>query len=415
MMRVSTVLFQNESGERQSREAAVPNVQGGFIMKKTECLAMILAGGQGSRLKALTRNIAKPAVPFGGKYRIIDFPLSNCANSGITKVGVLTQYRPLELHNYLASGSAWDLDSKDGGIYILPPYARQKGADWYRGTADAIYQNINFIDMADPDYVLVLSGDHIYTMDYSWMIEAHKQNKADATIGVIEVPWEEAPRFGIMNTDKEGRIVEFEEKPKKPKSNLASMGIYVFSREVLEEYLIDDAKDETSAHDFGKNIIPKMLADKKRLYSYAFEGYWKDVGTIESLWQANMDLLQDEPPFDLNGKWKVYSSNPSLPPHYIGPEAFVRDSMISEGSMVLGTVENSVIFSGVRIEKGAKVTNSVVFPGTVVHAGAVIDYAIVAENCEIESAAHVEGTRGEISVVAAGETVEAEDTGKQVG
>ena len=256
---------------------------------------MILAGGQGSRLGALTKNIAKPAVPFGGKYRIIDFPLSNCANSGIEKVGVLTQYRPLELHNYLASGSSWDLDTKDGGVFILPPYAREKGADWYRGTADAIYQNLNFIDLADPEYVLILSGDHIYTMDYSWMLEAHKKNKADATIGVIQVPWEEAPRFGIMNTDKTGRIEEFEEKPAKPKSNLASMGIYVFNKSFLKKYLEDDAKDETSSHDFGKNIIPKMLADKARLFSYAFEGYWKDVGTIESLWQAKMDLIPYNP------------------------------------------------------------------------------------------------------------------------
>ena len=299
-------------------------------MRKNECLAMILAGGQGSRLGALTKKIAKPAVPFGGKYRIIDFPLSNCANSGIACVGVLTQYRPLELNNYLASGSSWDLDKREGGIFILPPYAREKGADWYRGTADAIYQNMNFIELMYPEYVLVLSGDHIYTMDYSWMLEVHKMKKAEATIGVFEVPWEEAPRFGIMDTDKEGRIVEFAEKPAKPKSNLASMGIYIFSTDYLLKYLKADAKDETSSHDFGKNIIPKMLADKGRLYSYAFNGYWKDVGTIESLWQANMDLLQDKMPIDLNNsEWKIYSSNPPMPPQFIGSEATVKNSMIS--------------------------------------------------------------------------------------
>ena len=388
---------------------------GVIVMRKTECLAMILAGGQGSRLGALTKNIAKPAVPFGGKYRIIDFPLSNCANSGIDKVGVLTQYRPLELHNYLASGSSWDLDTKDGGIFILPPYARDKGADWYRGTADAIYQNLNFIDLVDPEYVLILSGDHIYTMDYSWMLEAHKKNKAEATIGVIEVPWEEAPRFGIMNTDEEGRIEEFEEKPAKPKSNLASMGIYIFNKEFLEKYLIEDAKDETSSHDFGKNIIPKMLADKARLYSYAFEGYWKDVGTIESLWQANMDLLQDEPPFELNGEWKIYSSNASMPPHYVGPDAKIKNSMVSEGSMVLGEVENSVIFPGVRIGKGAKVKNSVIMPDTTVGENAVVDYAIVAQNCEIAAEARVEGAKGAITVVAEGESVQPEAGSKQAG
>ncbi len=384
-------------------------------MRKTECLAMILAGGQGSRLGALTKKIAKPAVPFGGKYRIIDFPLSNCANSGIDKVGVLTQYRPLELHNYLGTGGAWDLDKKDGGVFILPPYAREKGADWYRGTADAIYQNLNFIDSVDPEYVLVLSGDHIYTMDYSWMIEAHKMNKAEATIGVIEVPWEEAPRFGIMNTDKDGRINEFEEKPAKPKSNLASMGIYIFNKSFLKRYLEDDAKDSVSSHDFGKNIIPKMLADNARLYSYAFDGYWKDVGTIESLWQANMDLLQDEPPFSLDDTWKIYSSNPSMPPHYVGKEAVVKKSMISEGSMVFGEVINSVVFPGVRIAKGARVVNSVVMPFTTIGENACVDHAIVAQNCEIAEGAKVVGSEGAVTVVPEGETVLAETGSKQAG
>ncbi|MBR3623355.1 MAG: glucose-1-phosphate adenylyltransferase [Selenomonadaceae bacterium] len=374
-------------------------------MRKTECLAMILAGGQGSRLGALTKKIAKPAVPFGGKYRIIDFPLSNCANSGIGKVGVLTQYKPLELHNYLGTGSAWDLDRKGGGVFILPPYAREKGADWYRGTADAIYQNINFVDITEPDYVLILSGDHIYTMDYSLMLDAHKKNKADATIGVFEVPWDEAPRFGIMNTDANGKIEEFEEKPANPKSNLASMGIYIFTKDVLKKYLEEDAANDESSHDFGKDIIPKMLNDGLNLQSYAFEGYWKDVGTIESLWQANMDLIQDEPPFELQGEWRIYSSNPSMPPQYVGPDATVNKSMITEGSMILGEVTHSVIFSGVRVGKGAVVRNSVILPGTVIEDGAVVDYAIIAHNCRVTSGKKVQGEPGAISVVAEGETV----------
>ena len=384
-------------------------------MSKTKCLAMILAGGQGSRLGALTKNIAKPAVPFGGKYRIIDFPLSNCANSGIDKVGVLTQYRPLELHTYLGTGNAWDLDKSTGGVFILPPYARDKGADWYKGTADAIYQNLNFIDMMDPEYVLILSGDHIYTMDYSKMLDVHRANKADATIGVFEVPWDEAPRFGIMNTDSvDGRIIEFEEKPAKPKSNLASMGIYIFNREFLSRYLMADAADENSSHDFGKNIIPAMLKDNARLYSYAFEGYWKDVGTIESLWQANMDLLADEPPFSFNSSWTIYSSNPSLPPHYIGNEARVHNSMLNEGSMIFGEVDHSVLFSGVKIGKGAKVTNSVIMPFTKIEENAVIDHAIVAQNCVISAGAVVTGEAGAIAVVPEGEVVEAAEEGEQV-
>lgn len=382
-------------------------------MRKTKCLAMILAGGQGSRLGALTKNIAKPAVPFGGKYRIIDFPLSNCANSGIDTVGVLTQYRPLELHTYLGTGEAWDLDKKNGGVFILPPYARDKGADWYKGTADAIYQNLNFIKSIDPEYVLVLSGDHIYTMDYSWMIESHEKNKAEATIGVIEVPWEEASRFGIMNTDEQGRIIEFEEKPSKPKSNLASMGIYVFNKDFLCRYLEDDAHDSMSSHDFGKNIIPGMLSDQARLYSYAFDGYWKDVGTIESLWQANMDLLQDDMPLSLDDNWSIYSSNLSLPPHYMGPDATVSRSMISEGSVILGSVQNSVIFQGVRIGHGAKVTNSVIMPFSVIGDNAVVDHAIVAQNCDINESARVSGEKGAITVVPEGEIVAAE-AGKQV-
>lgn len=377
-------------------------------MSKTKCLAMILAGGQGSRLKALTKNVAKPAVPFGGKYRIIDFPLSNCANSGIDTVGVATQYRPLELHTYLGTGNAWDLDKRDGGVFILPPYAREKGADWYKGTADAIYQNLNFIDTVDPDYVLILSGDHIYTMDYAKMLAAHKERNADATIGVFEVPWDEAPRFGIMNTDtSDGRIIEFEEKPAQPKSNLASMGIYIFSRDLLDKYLKEDAEEEGSEHDFGKNIIPKMLNDNRRMYSYAFEGYWKDVGTIESLWQANMDFLEDEPPFELSSNWRIYSSNPSLPPQYIGPDAKVSRSMINEGSMILGEVEHSMLSSGVKVGKNAKVTNSVILPFAVIEDGAVVDHAIVAQNSVIKAGAKVEGKPGEILVIPEKTVVEA--------
>ena len=375
-------------------------------MRKTECLAITLAGGQGSRLRQLTKTVAKPAVPFGGKYRIIDFPLSNCVNSGITKIGVATQYKPFELHQYLGAGTSWDLDRNDGGLFVLPPYAREKGGDWYRGTADAVYQNLNFIDLVDPEYIIILSGDHIYTMNYAWMLESHKNNNADVTIGVFEVPWEEAPRFGIMATDKEtGRIVEFQEKPKEPKSNLASMGIYIFTTSFLRKYLLEDGENENSSHDFGNDLIPKMLNDGARMFSYAFDGYWKDVGTIESLWLANMDLLEDTPPFELNGDWKIYSSNPSMPPQYVGADAIVKRSMISEGAKVLGTVEHSVIFPGATIGKGARVTNSVIFPGTVIEDGAVVDYAILAQDVTIKAGAKVEGKENEISVIAENEVV----------
>ncbi len=375
-------------------------------MRKTECLGLVLAGGQGSRLKSLTKTVAKPAVPFGGKYRIIDFPLSNCVNSGINKVGIATQYKPFELHQYLGNGAAFDLDRTGGGLFVLPPYAREKGGDWYRGTADAVYQNLNFIDLVDPEYIIILSGDHIYTMNYAWMLDSHKQNKADVTIGVFEVPWEEAPRFGIMATDKEtGRIVEFQEKPKEPKSNLASMGIYIFTTSFLKKYLLEDGENENSSHDFGNDLIPKMLNDGARLFSYAFDGYWKDVGTIESLWLANMDLLEDTPPFELNGDWKIYSSNPSMPPHYVGPEAVIKRAMISEGAKILGEVEHSVIFPGATVGKGAKVTNSVIFPGTTIEDGAVVNYAILAQDVTIKAGAKVEGKENEIFVVAENEVV----------
>lgn len=381
---------------------------------KIECLALILAGGQGSRLGVLTKSVAKPAVMFGGKYRIIDFPLSNCANSGIKRVGVLTQYRPLELNNYLGTGRAWDLDRHDGGVFILPPYAREKGAEWYSGTADAVYQNTNFIEMSDPKYVLILSGDHIYTMDYSKMLDSHIANGAEATIGVFEVPWEEASRFGIMNTDESGRIIAFEEKPPQPKSNLASMGIYIFNKDFLVKYLKNDAALENSSHDFGKDIIPKMLADGAKMFSYAYEGYWKDVGTIESLWQANMDMLEDEPPIDPDGAWQMYSNSPSMPPHYVGPEAKVSRAMVGEGAQILGSVIGSVIFSGVRVARNSQVISSVVMPNAKIGEGARVEYAIMASRAVVEPGAVVKGEPGRIAVVAEGEVVKA-DRGQDLG
>ena len=377
------------------------------MLVKTKCLAMILAGGQGSRLGVLTAKVAKPAVPFGGKYRIIDFPLSNCAHSGIDRVGVLTQYRPFELNNYLGNGNAWDLDAKDGGVFILPPYARAKGADWYSGTADAIYQNLNFIEMSDPDYVLILSGDHIYAMDYSKMLEAHIKNKAEATIGVIRVPMEEASRFGILDAEPDGRITRFTEKPAQPTSDLASMGIYIFTADFLNRYLRDDATNDASSHDFGKDIIPKMLGDGARLFSYPFEGYWKDVGTIESLWQANMDFLADDPPIDIDGPWRIHSANPPLPPQYIGPEAKISHALLNEGAVVLGSVEHSVISSGVRVGQGARVTDSVVMPFAHIGEGAVVDHAILGPHTEVRPGAKVEGTVDAIAVTGENEIVDA--------
>lgn len=354
------------------------------MYRKQECVAMLLAGGQGSRLYALTRNVAKPAVPYGGKYRIIDFPLSNCVNSGIETVGVLTQYQPLELNDYIGSGQPWDLDRMDAGVHVLPPYQRNKGADWYKGTANAIYQNIPFIERYHPEYVLVLSGDHIYKMDYSQMIAYHRKNKADCTVAVIEVEMSEASRFGILNTNPDGSIYEFEEKPQNPKSNLASMGIYVFSWEKLRHYLTEDEKDSRSQNDFGKNVLPAMLEAGERMFAYRFQGYWKDVGTIESLWESNMDLLDPKVPLDLSDtEWKIYSRNPGLPPHYIAGAAKVENSMISEGGNIYGQVDFSVLFAGVTVEEGALVRDSIIMPGTVIKKGAKVQYAIVAENCVI--------------------------------
>ncbi|MBQ3069702.1 MAG: glucose-1-phosphate adenylyltransferase [Clostridia bacterium] len=354
------------------------------MFRKQECVAMLLAGGQGSRLYALTRNIAKPAVPYGGKYRIIDFPLSNCINSGIETVGVLTQYQPLELSDYIGSGMPWDLDRSQAGVHVLPPYQRNKGADWYKGTANAIYQNIAFIERYDPEYVLVLSGDHIYKMDYSKMIEAHKEKNADCTIAVIEVEMEEASRFGILNTNPDGSIYEFDEKPAVPKSNLASMGIYVFNWKKMRKYLIEDEQNPDSENDFGKNVLPAMLNAGERMFAYRFEGYWKDVGTIDSLWEANMDILNPKVPLDLSDReWRIYSRNAGLPPHYVADSAKVQNSSISEGCNVYGEVEFSVLFPGVTVEEGAIVYDSILMPGAHVGKGAKVQYAIVAENVEI--------------------------------
>lgn len=359
-------------------------------MPGKKIVAMLLAGGQGSRLGELTKSMAKPAVPFGGKYRIIDFPLSNCVNSGIDTVGVLTQYEPLALNAYLGSGQAWDLDRMNGGVFVLPPYVSQQSGEWYSGTANAIYQNLPFIEQYDPDYVLILSGDHIYKMDYSKMLDIHISKQADATIAVLNVPIEEAHRFGIMNTDASGRIVEFEEKPKEPKSTKASMGIYIFNRDVLKRYLVDDTANEKSEHDFGKNVIPAMINGGQRVFAWEFTGYWRDVGTISSLWEANMDLLGTIPRFDLyESEWRIYSKSAVMPPHYMGDDSSVDDSLITEGCFVHGSVKRSVLFAGVRVEPGAVIEDSVVMPNTVIESGAIVKKAIIGENVTIGAGALV--------------------------
>ena len=369
------------------------------MYKKKECVAMLLAGGQGSRLYALTEKTAKPAVPFGGKYRIIDFPMSNCVNSGIYTVGVLTQYQPLVLNEYIGNGQPWDLDRANSGVTVLPPYQGKKSADWYRGTANAIYQNLAFIRRYDPDYVLILSGDHIYKMDYSEMLAAHKKNNADCTIAVLDVPLEEASRFGILNTDDTGRILEFEEKPAHPKSTKASMGIYIFNRDVLEEYLIRDEEDKKSSNDFGKNIIPNMLGDGKLMYTYGFKGYWKDVGTIDSLWEANMELLGTPPKFDINDKkWRIYSRTPADAPHFVGDHSQIVNSLVTEGCEIDGVVENSVLSNGVKVERGAYVKDSVIMSDVVIKAGAAINYAILDEGAVVSEGAVV----GQNKEIAAG-------------
>ncbi len=357
---------------------------------KKECVAMLLAGGQGSRLYALTQDMAKPAVPYGGKYRIIDFPLSNCVNSGIDTVGVLTQYQPLVLNEYIGNGQPWGLDRAHGGVHVLPPYESASGKAWYSGTANAIYQNIGFVDRYNPEYVVILSGDHIYKMDYSKMLDFHKAQNADATIAVLEVPWEEAPRFGIMSANPAGTIYEFTEKPAEPKSNLASMGIYVFTWSKLRKHLIDNENDEGATKDFGKNIIPMMLANNEKMVAYHFDGYWKDVGTIDSLWEANMDVLDPNVPLDLlDDSWKIYSRNPVMPPHYTGENSKIENSMVAEGCEIYGTIDFSVLFAGVTVEEGAVVTDSIVMPGSVIKKGAVVEYAIVGENCVIGENAHI--------------------------
>ncbi len=374
-------------------------------MSKKEIVAMILAGGQGSRLGVLTKKIAKPAVPFGGKYRIIDFPLSNCSNSGIYTVGVLTQYQPMELHAHIGIGSPWDLDRREGGVGLLPPYQGENGGNWYKGTANAIYQNIPYIDSYDPEYVLILSGDHIYKMDYREMLEFHKEKEADGTITVLEVPLEEANRFGIMNTREDLSIYEFEEKPEKPKSNKASMGIYIFNWKVLKKYLREDEDDLTSSNDFGKNIIPKMLNEGKRMVAYPFRGYWKDVGTVESLWEANMDMLKSDCDLGLYDEdWKIYSVNTMAPAQYIGPTAKIRNSLVVEGCLVEGVVENSILFNGVKIEKGAVVRNSIIMPGTRVEEYVVVDKAIVGSDVTLKRECKI-GNGYDIAVIGTKEEV----------
>lgn len=356
------------------------------MFPKKEVVAMLLAGGQGSRLGVLTRKIAKPAVPFGGKYRIIDFPLSNCVNSGIEAVGILTQYQPLVLNEYIGNGQPWDLDGMHSGVNCLSPYQAVDGADWYSGTANAIFQNINYIDRYDPEYVVVLSGDHIYKMDYNKMLEYHKEKNAACTIAVIDVPLEEASRFGILNTHADGEIYEFDEKPKKPKSTHASMGIYIFSYKELRKYLIEDDENKNSSHDFGKDVLPAMLNAGERMFAYPFEGYWKDVGTIDSLWEANMDLLDPNVTLDLKD---IYSRNPMMPPHFVSNDAVIQNSLVADGCNVYGNLEFSILFSGVTIGNGATINSSIIMPGAVIEEGATVQFAIIAENTVVRKNAVV--------------------------
>lgn len=385
-------------------------------MRKNECIAMLLAGGEGRRLGVLTKDLAKPAVHFGGKYRIIDFTLSNCVHSGIETVGVLTQYQPLELTQHLGIGTPWGLDRREGGMHVLPPYVRQKGGSWYKGTANAIYQNLGFIERYDPEYVLIISGDHIYKMNYDLLLDEHKKNRADATIAVISVPWAEASRFGILSVDEDGRVVEFAEKPKKPNSNLASMGVYIFSWSVLKDALIRDEEERGSTNDFGKDIIPKLLRDNARLFSYQFNDYWKDVGTIDSLWEANMDLLEDKPPLQLNDRdWRIFSVSPNQPAQYIAPNAMVQGSLINEGCVVEGQVNRSVLFHGASVGEGSFVEDSILMPGAIIGRNARIIRAIVGEGAVVGDGCHVGSVEAEdIAVVGSGESIHLEAELKEV-
>lgn len=360
------------------------------MARKNECIAMLLAGGQGSRLGILTKKIAKPAVPFGGKYRIIDFPLSNCVNSGIYTVGVLTQYQPLELNDYIGNGEPWDLDRVSGGVHILSPYQQIQGTEWYKGTANAIYQNINFIDKYDPEYVAILSGDHIYKMDYAEMLNYHKEKGAACTIAMLEVDWSEASRFGLMIVNDDGTIAEFEEKPANPRSNKASMGVYIFTWSKLRQYLIDDEAKADSSNDFGKDVIPAMHNAGEKMVAYPFKGYWRDVGTIDSLWMANMDLISPEAEINLDDpSWKIFARSPSAPPQYLSEKSKVQNSIVAEGCEIDGNVDFSVLFANVTVEEGATVRDSIIMPGSVIKKGAVVQYAIVAENATIEENAKI--------------------------
>ncbi|ANE45577.1 glucose-1-phosphate adenylyltransferase [Paenibacillus swuensis] len=372
-----------------------------------EMVAMLLAGGEGRRLGVLTKELAKPAVHFGGKYRIIDFTLSNCTNSRIDTVGVLTQYQPLVLNSYIGIGSPWDLDRKNGGVFVLPPYAQQTGADWYSGTANAIYQNMGFIEQYNPEYVLVISGDHIYKMNYNLMLDFHKEQQADATIAVIEVPWDEASRFGIMSADEDGRVTDFSEKPKEPKSNLASMGVYIFRWDVLRQYLEQDEANPESTKDFGKDVIPAMLGDNRKLSAYAFEGYWKDVGTIESLWAANMDLLDNEPKLNLNDKdLRIYSVNPYQPPQYIAAGASVKRSLVNEGCTVYGSIDHSVLFYGVQVGENTEIKDSVIMPNAKIGRNVKITRAIIGEHTVVEDGCVIGEDGKEITLIGNNERIE---------
>ncbi|MFY9483884.1 MAG: glucose-1-phosphate adenylyltransferase [Tissierellaceae bacterium] len=366
-------------------------------MNENKVVAMLLAGGQGSRLKTLTKNIAKPAVPFGGKYRIIDFALSNAANSGISDIGILTQYKPYLLNTHIGIGSSWDYDRNTGGLRVLPPFTSEDGGRWYTGTANAVYENIDYLDEVDPDYVLILSGDHIYKMDYNELLSFHLEKKADVSIAVIEVPWEEASRFGIVNIDEDNRIVEFDEKPEVPKNNMASMGIYMFTWGKLREYLILDAQDERSKHDFGMNVLPRMLADNNAMYAWNFKGYWKDVGTVRSYWEANMDLLDDENPLNIYDRnWRIFTRNRNLPPHYVARGSLIINSLVNEGCYIMGEIKNSILFSDITVEEGAKVNKSVIHPGVTIKAGAQVNNAVITERV----------------VIGPGEKIGSEDDGK---